>query len=97
MHHARGGSAASIAAPGAGRAAVLVPGGKVTLERLALRPPRALVISDYRSGQMSLGRRWLDHPLVRASKSAKVWTDGRPWTCAGPLMLDEILRLRSKR
>jgi iron complex transport system substrate-binding protein len=74
-----------------------VPGGKVRLERLATHPPAALLLSDYRSGQMSLGQRWLDHPLVRASTSMKVHTDGRPWTCAGPLMLGEVTRLRSRR
>jgi iron complex transport system substrate-binding protein len=74
-----------------------VSGGRVTLERLAVRPPPVLLLSDYRSGQMSLGARWLAHPLVRAAQSKKIHTDGRPWTCAGPLMLGEIERLRAQR
>ena len=72
-----------------------VPGGKITLERMALHPPATLLLSDYRSGQISLGQRWLQHPIVRSAPSRKVRTDGRPWTCAGPLMLDEIARLKA--
>jgi len=69
-------------------------GGRATLETLAVRPPQVLLTSTYRSGQMSLGQRWLDHPLVRRSVSRRIATDGRRWTCAGPLMIEEIERLR---
>ena len=69
--------------------------GRLTLEQLVLRPPEVLLMSDYRRSQASLGARWLDHPLVRRAASHKVMTDGRPWTCSGPLMLAEIERLRS--
>jgi iron complex transport system substrate-binding protein len=44
-----------------------------------------------------MGQRWLDHPMVRKARSRTISTDGRPWTCAGPLMLDEIERLRGLR
>ena len=37
---------------------------------------------------------WLKHPLARKARAKTVWTDGRPWTCMGPLMLSEIERLR---
>ena len=70
-----------------------LPGGRATLEELLTRPPRILVVSDYRSGQMSRGRRWLDHPLLARLPSRRIATDGRRWTCAGPLMIDEIERL----
>ena len=74
-----------------------VPGGRVTLEGLASRPPAVLLRSDYRSGQLSLGQRWLSHPLVRSTPARMIRTDGRVWTCGGPMMLAEIERLRSIR
>ncbi|MEO7504456.1 MAG: ABC transporter substrate-binding protein [Sphingomicrobium sp.] len=72
-------------------------GGRATLEQLALRPPQVLLLSDYRGAQASLGQRWLDHPLVRRAPSQRIVTDGRPWTCSGPLMLTEVERLRGLR
>lgn len=72
-------------------------GGRMTLEKLALDPPAVILRSNYRSGQLSLGQRWLDHPLVRKSPSRQIVTDGRPWTCGGPPMLAEIMRLRGRR
>jgi len=71
-----------------------LPGGRATLETLLTAPPRVLVQSDYRSGQMSGGVRWLDNPIVRGSGAKRIVTDGRPWTCLGPLMIPEIGRLR---
>lgn len=69
-------------------------GGRMTLEELLINPPKVLVRSDYRSGQMSAGGRWFDHPIVRRTENRQVLTDGRPWTCMGPLMIPEIERLR---
>ena len=69
-------------------------GGRADLETLLVRPPAVLVRSDYRRGQMSQGVRWFDHPIVRRLAVRTVATDGRAWTCAGPLMLDEVQRLR---
>ncbi|MEO7815239.1 MAG: hypothetical protein ABIR87_07320 [Sphingomicrobium sp.] len=69
-------------------------GGRASLETLLVRPPAVLVRSDYRRGQMSQGVRWFDHPIVRRLAARTVATDGRAWTCAGPLMLDEVERLR---
>ncbi|MEO5612412.1 MAG: ABC transporter substrate-binding protein [Sphingomicrobium sp.] len=71
-----------------------LPGGRASLETLLVRPPAVLVWSQYRSAQVSSGMRWLDHPIVRAAKSRRLTTDGRPWTCMGPLMIGEIERLR---
>ncbi len=72
-------------------------GGRATLETLAGSPPKVLLRSIYRRSQPSLGQRWLDHPLARQSTARTIATDGRPWTCAGPLMIDEIERLRGLR
>ncbi|WP_310468291.1 hypothetical protein [Sphingomonas sp.] len=70
-------------------------GDKVGLETLLIDPPKVLVHSDYRLGQVSRGARWLDHPVVRRAKARRIVTDGRPWTCMGPLMIPEIERLRA--
>lgn len=70
-------------------------GGRLTLESMLTNPPKVLIRSNYRSGEMSSGARWLENPIVRRSPSRKVVTDGRPWTCMGPLMIREIERLRS--
>ena len=69
-------------------------GGRATLELLATRPPSVLLRSAYRRNERSLGQTWLDHPLARPAQSKMVTIDGRPWTCAGPLMLGEVERLR---
>lgn len=73
----------------------LLPGGRATLETLALRPPTIVLRSNYRRKQASLGQLWLDHPLASPSRSRIIETDGRPWTCSGPIMLDEIERLKA--
>ena len=73
-----------------------LPSGKVTLETILTDPPAVMLRSDYRAGQMSLGQRWFDHPIVRRSAARTLTTDGRAWTCAGPLMIGEIERLRSR-
>ncbi|MEA3002826.1 MAG: iron complex transport system substrate-binding protein [Sphingomonadales bacterium] len=70
-------------------------GDRVSLEELLVRPPALILRSDYRAGQYSSGQRWLSHPLVaRARHSRILATDGRLWTCMGPLLAPEILRLR---
>ena len=71
-----------------------LPGGRASLETLASAPPQIVLRSTYRRHQPSLGQRWLDHPLARRSAARMIATDGRPWTCAGPLMVSEIERLR---
>ena len=74
-----------------------LPGGRASLELLATRPPAVLLRSSYRRSERSIGQTWLDHPLARP-KSSRIWeVDGRPWTCAGPLMLGEVERLRKQR
>lgn len=70
-------------------------GDRVSLETLLVRPPALLLRSDYREGQYSAGQRWLAHPAVRHARGARTLaTDGRLWTCMGPLLIGEIERLR---
>ncbi len=71
-----------------------LPGGRATLELLATKPPSVLLRSAYRRTERSLGQTWLEHPLARPEKSRILTIDGRPWTCAGPLMLGEVEKLR---
>ena len=71
-----------------------LPGSRASLEILLTKPPQVLVQSNYRSGQMSGGARWLSHPIVRQAATRRIVTDGRPWTCMGPLMISEIDHLR---
>ncbi len=70
-------------------------GDRVSLETLIARPPALLLRSDYRAGQYSSGQRWLTHPGARHAANVRtVATDGRRWTCLGPLLIEEIERLR---
>jgi iron complex transport system substrate-binding protein len=73
-----------------------LPGSRATLELLATRPPEVLLRSAYRRTERSLGQSWLNHPLANPKTSKMITVDGRPWTCAGPLMLREVERLRSR-
>jgi iron complex transport system substrate-binding protein len=72
-----------------------LPEGRASLELLLTRPPKILVESTYRRQQVSRGTAWLDHPVVRRAKARRLPTDGRAWTCLGPLMIAEIERLRA--
>ena len=71
-----------------------LPGGRADLETLLVHPPEVIIESDYRRRQLSGGTRWLQHPIVRNAPSKRIRTDGRAWTCMGPLMISEIERLR---
>jgi len=74
-----------------------VPGGQVELETLLASPPALLLRSDYRADQYSRAQAWLAHPLAAVrSGSRGIATDGRRWTCMGPLLIDEIARLREE-
>jgi iron complex transport system substrate-binding protein len=81
----------------AGLAQRPLPGARADLETLLRRPPRVLLRSDYRAGQTSAGQSWLAHPLARGRTAGRTLrADGRRWTCMGPPMLDEIVRLRQE-
>ena len=71
-------------------------GDRVSLETLLVRPPAVLVQSRYRTSQMSRGAAWLNHPILRNVKARRVTTDGRAWTCMGPLLIGEVERLRAE-
>jgi iron complex transport system substrate-binding protein len=72
-----------------------LPGDRVELETLLVRPPAVLLRSVYRAGQYSAQQRWLSHPLAARVRGGRTLsTDGRLWTCMGPLLAPEILRLR---
>lgn len=74
-----------------------LPGNRATLETLLAHPPDVLVRSDYRAGQYSGQQRWLAHPLARAVRGGRTLrAEGRRWTCMGPLLIDEIVRLRAE-
>ena len=55
-------------------------GGRVTLETLLTDPPKVLIKSNYRTGQMSGGVQWLNHPIVRHAGARQIVTDRRRWT-----------------
>ena len=70
-------------------------GDRVSLEQLLVAPPAVLLRSDYRAGQYSGEQRWLAHPLAKKVRAGRtLTTDGRLWTCMGPLLAGEIARLR---
>ena len=70
-------------------------GDRVSLEQLLVAPPRVLLRSDYRAGEYSGEQRWMTHPLARRARAGiTLATDGRRWTCMGPSLIPEILRLR---
>jgi iron complex transport system substrate-binding protein len=72
-------------------------GDRISLEQLLVRPPNILLRSQYRSGQYSAEQRWLTHPLAKGTRrSRSVATDGRLWTCMGPLLIAEAERLRQE-
>ena len=74
-----------------------IGGDRIQLEGLLVRPPSVLLRSDYRADQYSQGQAWLNHPLARTARGSRmIATDGRRWTCMGPSLVDEILRLRGK-
>jgi len=98
-----GGGGRSVAATGleaqwmalAGLRQRPLQGDRVPLETLIASPPALLLRSDYRAGQYSNGQRWLAHPAARLAAGVRTLaTDGRRWTCMGPLLIDEIERLR---
>lgn len=98
------GGGRSMAATGAGaewlRLAGLrqrpLPGDRVNAEMLLLRPPQVVLASDYRAGQISRERAWLTQPVLRRpAGTRKISTDGRRWTCMGPTLLPEVMRLRA--
>lgn len=72
-----------------------VAGQRLRLETLIVSPPAVLVQSRYRAGQTSSATAWRRHPVAHHARAGRTLeTDGRRWTCMGPSLLPEILRLR---
>ncbi len=71
--------------------------GQVNLDQLLAKPPQVLVVSRYYPGQMSAHQDWLAHPAIAAlpANVRRIETDGRVWTCGGPLVAAEVARLRA--
>ncbi|WP_198350923.1 ABC transporter substrate-binding protein [Flavisphingomonas formosensis] len=73
-----------------------LPGDRIGVEALLRHPPQLLVRSTYRAGETSREGAWLSHPALRTMpRTRTITTDGRRWTCMGPSLLPEILRLRT--
>lgn len=75
----------------AGYRQLALPGDRITREALLRAPSLTLVVSNYRLNQYS---RSSFVPVTRA-RDTRLNTDGRRWTCLGPSMIPEIMRLRS--
>jgi len=88
----------TLAAEWLALAGVAVPegrSGRVSAEDMLIDPPLIVVRSDYRAGQTSRGQFWPGFRLLAQSPNIRhLRTDGRRWTCAGPSLLPEIVRLR---
>jgi iron complex transport system substrate-binding protein len=70
-------------------------GDRVSLEQLLVSPPTILLRSDYRQGEYSGEQRWMAHPLASRTRAGRtLTTDGRRWTCMGPSLIPEVVRLR---
>ena len=67
-----------------------LPGDRTERETMARMPPVTLLLSNYRTDQYS---RTPTSPL-RRPQDRQIITDGRRWTCMGPDLVPEILRLR---
>ena len=72
-------------------------GPRIAAERLAYDPPEMILRSIYRPGQTALRNSWPGFRMIGGKPDIRqVVTDGRLWTCAGPLLVAEIVRLRRK-
>jgi iron complex transport system substrate-binding protein len=91
-------SSDSLGAQWLSLAGVAVPedqGGRVTAERMLINPPATIIRSDYRDEQTSRGQFWPGFRFLERSPQTRIlFTDGRRWTCSGPSLLPEIMRLR---
>jgi iron complex transport system substrate-binding protein len=74
----------------AGYRQIPLAGDRIDREQLLRLPPLTLVVSDYRIDQYSRSSAL----PVRRGRDRRITTDGRRWTCMGPSLLPEIIRLR---
>lgn len=75
----------------AGYRQIPLSGDRINRETLLRAPALTLVVSNYRVDQYSRS----DTLPVRRSRDNHVVTDGRRWTCMGPSLIAEVLRLRA--
>jgi iron complex transport system substrate-binding protein len=70
-------------------------GGRVAAERMLVSPPSIAIRSDYRRSQTSRGHFWPGFRFIEdMHRTRTIWTDGRRWTCGGPALMPEIIRIR---
>ncbi len=74
----------------AGYRQIALAGDRISRETLLRSPPLTLVVSNYRVDQYSRS----DLVPVARARDNRVVTEGRRWTCMGPSLIPEILRLR---
>lgn len=74
------------------------PSERVDLERLLAQPPELIVVTRYRANQTSLYQLWLAQPALKqvSKRTRLIEIDGRAWTCLGPSVADDIVRLRAR-
>jgi len=75
----------------AGYRQIPLPGDRINRETLLRAPALTLIVSNYRIDQYS---RSGTLPVKRV-RDRHVVTDGRRWTCMGPSLVAEVLRLRA--
>lgn len=75
----------------AGLRQIALPGQRIGREHLLRLPPQTLVVSNYRRDQYSRS----DALPLRRKQDRWIMTDGRRWTCMGPSLIPEIVRLRA--
>jgi iron complex transport system substrate-binding protein len=69
-------------------------GGAPVLRCWRYGPPAVCCAQPIGETKDRSGQTWLEHPLASPRMSKIIPVDGRPWTCAGPLMLGEVQRLQ---
>lgn len=74
----------------AGYRQTALAGDRLSRETLLRSPPLTLLVSDYRMDQYSRS----DLVPVARARDRRIMTDGRRWTCMGPSLVQEVLRLR---
>lgn len=78
----------------AGIEPVAAPAGLSRVEQVVASRAPLVLRSRYDAGNYSRAGDYLDHPLVRRAGRSQIDVDGRRFTCSGPLLLDEIERLK---
>ena len=80
----------------AGVRPVLAAPGLSRVEQVVTSNAPIILRSRYDAGSYSQAASYLDHPLVKRAGRLQIAVDGRRFTCSGPLLLDEIERLKRR-